>query len=73
LTATLSGAGHLDAGELQATNANVESTGVGNTTVWVSDSLEVEVSGVGDVAYYGSPSVRPSVDGLGSLDSLGEK
>jgi len=52
----------------------VSISGVGNASLWVTDSLRVSISGVGTIDYWGQPGkVVRSTSGLGTITSRGEK
>jgi hypothetical protein len=53
----LSGAGSVDAKNLHAVNAKVNSTGVGSVEVYVTGQLDAKSSGIGEINYYGSPKI----------------
>ena len=72
-TADLSGAGSLNAPDLQIKTANITISGLGSATLWVTDQLTGEISGAGSVSYYGSPQTNTSATGLGQFKSLGSK
>jgi len=55
LRADLSGVGDLNAKNLICRAVDVAVTGVGDATVYASDSLKAHVSGIGDLTCYGSP------------------
>jgi hypothetical protein len=54
---TLSGAGSVDAKNLHAVNAKVNSTGVGSVEIYVTGQLDAKSSGIGEINYYGSPKI----------------
>jgi hypothetical protein len=54
---TLSGAGSVDAKNLHAVNAKVNSTGVGSVEIYVTERLDAKSSGIGEINYYGSPKI----------------
>jgi len=65
---TLSGVGSVDAKNLYAVNAKVNSTAVGNVDLYVTGQLDVKASGVGEVNYYGSPKiVNKQAEGIGKI------
>jgi hypothetical protein len=70
---TISGMGDYQAGDLQSREADFRISGMGNSTIWVTESLDVSISGAGSLEYYGEPHVSTSGTGLGDVDSLGEK
>lgn len=73
LDVALTGAGDFDGSELETDTAEVESVGIGTTTVWVTSDLDVSVTGVGTVRYYGEPAVSSTITGVGTIEALGAK
>jgi hypothetical protein len=69
----INGSGNYDAGELWTETTYVEISGVGSSTVWVTDMLNIGIDGWGSVDYYGSPSVVQDVNGMGDISHLGDK
>jgi hypothetical protein len=66
---TLSGAGSVDAKNLHAVNARVNSTGVGSVDIYATGKLDAKTSGVGEINYYGSPkTVNKQAGGLGEIN-----
>ena len=66
---TLSGAGSVDAKNLHAINAKVNSTGIGSVEIYVTGQLDAKASGVGEINYYGSPKkVNKQAEGLGAIN-----
>jgi putative autotransporter adhesin-like protein len=66
---TLSGAGSVDAKNLHAVNAKVNSSGVGGVEIYVTGKLDAKTSGIGEINYYGSPKiVNRQVGGIGSIN-----
>jgi len=61
------GVGDVKAFGLMAQNAVINSSGVGNIDMAVTDTLDVRVSGIGSVRYMGDPIVTPNVSGMGTL------
>lgn len=66
-TATISGAGEIDASGFKVAAAEVKVSGAGNASVWATDTLKAKVSGAGDVTYKGSPKIDKKVSGAGSV------
>jgi hypothetical protein len=66
-TASISGAGEIDAAEFKVATAEVKVSGAGNASVWATDTLKARVSGAGDVTYKGNPRVEKKVSGAGSV------
>jgi len=66
-TATISGAGEIDASGFKVATAEVKVSGAGNASVWATDELKAKVSGAGDVTYKGSPKVDKRISGAGSV------
>ena len=69
----IDGAGNYQGAELQTETTTVKINGLGNSTVWASESLDVTIAGGGNVSYYGSPQVTQEISGLGQVRNLGEK
>jgi hypothetical protein len=68
-----SGAGNIEAEELQAERAKVTVSGAANVDVYASQQLDVSVSGIGSVTYSGNPPVvNKSVSGIGSVSKKGQ-
>ncbi|WP_068820081.1 head GIN domain-containing protein [Phormidesmis priestleyi] len=66
---TVSGVGSLDAKNLRAVNAKVNSSAVGNADLYVTGQLDVNASGVGEVNYYGNPKiVNRQAEGIGKIN-----
>lgn len=64
----MSGAGSLEASELEVEDCFAQISGLGKVLVNVSGRLEAEVSGLGSVEYLGNPeSVRGDVSGIGNV------
>src|SRR2546426_940563 len=61
------GAGKIDAHDLQAEKADVNVTGAAAVDVSASDQLDVTVSGAGRVTYSGNPKVNKRVSGAGQV------
>lgn len=55
LDAKVSGVGELDAKDLKCRDADVVLSGVGEMSVYASESIDVTASGVGSVNVYGNP------------------
>jgi hypothetical protein len=66
---TMAGAGSVDAKNLHAVNAKVNSTGVGQVDIYATEKLDARTSGVGEINYYGSPKiVNRQAGGLGAIN-----
>lgn len=66
---TLSGAGSVDAKNLHAVRAKVNSTGVGSVDIYATEQLDAKASGVGEINYYGSPkNVNRQAVGIGTIN-----
>lgn len=66
---TLSGAGSVDAKNLHAVNAKVNSAGVGSVEVYATGRLDAKTSGIGEINYYGSPKIaNKQAGGLGKIN-----
>jgi hypothetical protein len=70
---SVSGKGKLLAEQLRAARATVSISGVGNASLWVTDTLRVDISGIGNVDYWGQPEVKRTTSGLGSVTARGDK
>lgn len=68
LDVKVSGAGHIDAGELKCKDVSFKIEGVGTGRVFASKTLYAEINGVGKIRYLGNPKVTENIDGLGSVD-----
>src|SRR5579884_278226 len=64
---TISGAGNLDAAQLQAKNVKIKISGAAQAVVSASDTLDADVSGAASVRYLGSPKLTSHDSGAGSL------
>ncbi len=67
---SISGAGSIDALELQTKRARLALSGVGSASISCSDELDASVSAVGSLSYRGNPSVRQSISGVGSVHQI---
>ncbi|NOR74023.1 MAG: hypothetical protein GQ525_02575 [Draconibacterium sp.] len=63
----ITGAGNIDADELKAKDVTIKIEGVGNASVYATETLYAKIEGVGSIKYRGNPKVTKSVDGLGSV------
>lgn len=68
LDVQLSGAGHIDAGELECKEVSFKIEGVGTGRVFATETLYAQINGVGKIRYLGNPEVTENIDGLGSVD-----
>ena len=69
----LSGAGNYTGEDLQSKTAEVTITGLGQVSIWATDTLNVIISGTGGVEYFGEPKVTKSISGIGNLTHQGNK
>jgi len=67
LEVKLSGAGHVDAGDLKVKDATFKIEGVGTGSVHATETLYAKIEGVGKLSYKGNPKVTKDVDGVGSV------
>lgn len=68
LRAELSGAGNINARELNAKEVVVSVSGAASADVYATQYLDASVSGVGSIDYYGNPEkTRTNVSGVGSI------
>lgn len=68
LDVQVSGAGHIDAGELECKEVSFKIEGVGTGRVFATEKLYAQINGVGKIRYLGNPEVTENIDGLGSVD-----
>jgi hypothetical protein len=70
-TVVMSGSGDLDAYDLQTERPDYRSSGSGDGTISVSQSLTVTLSGSGDLGYHGNPGeYLASVTGSGEVSRI---
>lgn len=69
----ISGAGNVDAADLEIQTADISVSGAGNASLWVTETLTGSISGVGNVEYYGEPATRTHTSGVGFFRSMGTK
>lgn len=67
LSAQLSGAGRINALELEAQSVEADVSGVGSVRVNAQKTLKADVSGAGSIVYTGDPVVESHVSGVGSI------
>jgi hypothetical protein len=72
-TVKLSGSGKYAGGDLRSETASVTTSGSGDATVWVTESLDARATGSGSVRYYGRPQTSFSGSGSGDLKQLRDK
>jgi len=66
---TLSGAGSVDAKNLRAVNAKVNSNAIGSVDLYVTNQLDINSSGIGEINYYGnSKIVNKQAEGIGKIN-----
>ena len=66
---TLSGVGSVDAKNLRAVNAKVNSNAVGSVDLYVTGQLDIKSSGIGEINYYGNPKiVNKQAEGIGKIN-----
>lgn len=69
----LTGAGRYDAEDLRSSSASLQTSGVGQIMVWVTETLDATISGAGSIEYWGEPEVTEHVSGVGRVRSLGAR
>ena len=69
LDVKVSGAGHINAGELKTKDVNFRVEGVGTGSVYATETLAARIEGVGKIKYRGNPQVTKSIEGVGSITS----
>jgi Putative auto-transporter adhesin, head GIN domain len=67
LSATVEGEGDLELGELEARDASVHISGVGDAEVNVIETLDAVLTGIGDIDYRGDPTVHSDEEGVGEI------
>lgn len=66
----ISGAGNVDARDLEAKHVKARISGAGNADLYASESIDARISGAGSLDYWGSPEKKKtSVSGVGSIDA----
>lgn len=63
----ISGAGHVDAGQLKSKHVTFKVEGVGTGSVHASETLNAKIEGVGRIKYSGDPQVNKSIEGVGAV------
>jgi|LSQX01.1.fsa_nt_gb hypothetical protein len=69
----ITGAGNYQSSDLLTGSTEIAINGLGNGTVWATETLDISIDGGGTVRFYGSPYVTQQIRGLGNIDNLGEK
>jgi len=69
LSATISGAGYLEADDLKTKRTDCKIEGACAATVYATDYLNASIAGVGKIRYKGNPEVIKRVEGLGLVSS----
>ena len=69
----IDGAGNYQGADLQTLSTSININGLGNGTVWATETLQVTIAGGGNVSYYGAPQVTQEITGLGQVRNLGDK
>ena len=68
LLVDMTGASQLAADGLRAKTAEISTTGAGDATIAVSDTLKVVITGAGKVTYSGNPpTIKKQITGAGSI------
>lgn len=67
LIAISEGAGNIDADELKTQIVDCHVAGVGNASVYATESLTARVEGLGKIGYRGNPTVNKKIDGIGII------
>lgn len=68
LDVRLAGAGHVNAGQLEARDVNFRIEGVGTGVVHATKTLDATIKGAGKIKYRGNPVVTQNIEGLGSVE-----
>jgi len=69
LTATISGAGYIDAIDLKTRKSEIKIEGVGAGCVDVSEELKATINGIGKIRYKGDPIVSKNIEGIGLVSN----
>ena len=64
----ITGAGNVDAYDMNVDECAISISGMGNCKVWVNNGLDVEISGVGIIYYKGDPVIKSNISGTGSIN-----
>ncbi|WP_297338164.1 head GIN domain-containing protein [Algoriphagus sp.] len=68
------GIGEINASEFSAKNVDLTSSGIGNVSVFASETLAMDVSGIGKVKYSGDAEItRRNVSGIGNVEKVESK
>lgn len=67
----ITGAGSVEAFDMEVDDCNITIAGTGNCEVSVNESLSVSISGVGNVFYKGSPELYSDISGMGKVLEAG--
>jgi hypothetical protein len=59
------GAGNIDADRLEAKNVTCKLAGVGNASVYPTETLNAYLEGIGKISYRGNPTITKHVEGIG--------
>jgi hypothetical protein len=59
------GAGNIDADRLKAKNVTCEISGVGNASVYPTETLNARLEGIGKISYRGNPAITKHIEGIG--------
>lgn len=63
----ITGAGNIEAFDMEVDACSIGISGSGNCEVNVNQSLQVDISGVGNVFYKGEPDVSSVISGVGNI------
>lgn len=67
----ITGAGNVDAFDMQVKDCSIRISGTGNCEVHVIEHLDVSISGVGNIWYRGNPTVDTDISGVGNIIPAG--
>lgn len=67
----ITGAGNVDAYDMQVKDCSIRISGTGNCEVHVTEHLDVSISGVGNIWYRGNPTVDTDISGVGNIVPAG--
>lgn len=70
INATITGSGNIDILKINTQSAVCKTSGTGNITIAVVNSLNANISGFGNISYSGNPTITKNITGIGSVIKL---
>ena len=69
----LTGAGKLEAFDLESKECKITVGGIGGAEIFVTDKLEARIEGIGGIEYAGNPqNIITEINGLGKINRANE-